>query len=301
VPDWNSLVDEVQDAGATHDIVRRKYLKRLQQYTKRNVIVYYSAWLQKSSLARKGVSGFEINDLDKNALMATIYQLDRDKGLDLFLHTPGGDIAATESLVDYLHSLFGEDIRVVVPQLAMSAGTMIAFAGREIVMGKHSSLGPFDPQLGGTPVMAIIDEWNRATEETRVDSVRGQFWAQIIRNYPPGLVGSAEHLRDWAQSLVTKWLTECMFKDKDDPAACAKEVVDELGSHAATKAHNRHISAQKARDLGLNVAMLENDQRLQERVLTVHHACMLSLSDQPIIKLIENHNGIAYNQLYELT
>jgi len=35
---------------------------------------------------------------------------DRSKGLDLILHTPGGDIAATESLVDYLHKMF-DDIR----------------------------------------------------------------------------------------------------------------------------------------------------------------------------------------------
>ena len=48
--------------------------------------------------------------------MLTINKLDRTKGLDLILHTPGGDIAATESLVDYLYSMYGKDIRVIVPQ-----------------------------------------------------------------------------------------------------------------------------------------------------------------------------------------
>ena len=42
--------------------------------------------------------------------------------------------------------MFGTDIRAIVPQLALSAGTMVALACKEIIMGKHSSLGPIDPQ-----------------------------------------------------------------------------------------------------------------------------------------------------------
>jgi ClpP class serine protease len=75
--------------------------------------------------------------------------MDRSKGLDLILHTPGGDMAATESLVDYLRQMFGKDIRAIVPQIAMSGGTMIALAWKEILMGKHSNLGPIDPQFSG--------------------------------------------------------------------------------------------------------------------------------------------------------
>jgi ClpP class serine protease len=49
--------------------------------------------------------------------MTVIHNMDRSKGLDLLLHTPGGDIAATESIVDYLRSMFGTDIRAIIPQL----------------------------------------------------------------------------------------------------------------------------------------------------------------------------------------
>ncbi|MHB1126932.1 MAG: hypothetical protein ACYC2T_08230 [Bacillota bacterium] len=52
--------------------------------------------------------------------------MDRSKGLDLILHTPGGEIAATESLVDYLRSMFGSDIRAIVPQIAMSCGLWVS-------------------------------------------------------------------------------------------------------------------------------------------------------------------------------
>lgn len=165
MPNWNQLLDEVRIAGSVYDLTRRKYLRQLQNITGRNVIVYYSAWLQKGDLLSQGVTGFELNDNDKNGFMATIHELDRSKGLDLLLHTPGGATAATESLIDYLRKMFGTDIRAIVPQLAMSAGTMVALACKEVVMGAQSSLGPVDPQIFGLPAHGIIEEFNRAAEE----------------------------------------------------------------------------------------------------------------------------------------
>ncbi|MBX4308663.1 ATP-dependent Clp protease proteolytic subunit, partial [Mycobacterium tuberculosis] len=88
----------------------------------------------------------QITDEDKNGFMLCIHELDRTKGLDLIIHTPGGDSQATIALVDYLRSMFGKNIRAIIPQLAMSAGTMIACSCFEIIMGKQSSLGPIDPQ-----------------------------------------------------------------------------------------------------------------------------------------------------------
>ena len=124
MPSWNELLSEIKAAGSAHDVIRRKYLTKLHDLTKRNVIVYYSGWLQKADLQRQGfVIGLQLNDSDKNGFMSVIHELDRGKGLDLILHTPGGEIAATESLVDYLRKMFGTDIRAIVPQISMSAGT----------------------------------------------------------------------------------------------------------------------------------------------------------------------------------
>src|SRR5271166_1261288 len=104
MPNWNELLEETRAAGSTHDLIRRRYLAVLAEYTGRNAIIYYSGWLQKSQLPH---NVFLVNDDDKNGFMATIHELDRSKGLDLLLHTPGGETSATESLVDYLRSMFG--------------------------------------------------------------------------------------------------------------------------------------------------------------------------------------------------
>jgi ATP-dependent protease ClpP protease subunit len=73
-------------------------------------------------LSKGGLFLSDINDEDKTGFMTTVHRLDRSKGLDLFLHTPGGGIAATQSIVNYLHKMFRYDIPAIVPQMAMSAG-----------------------------------------------------------------------------------------------------------------------------------------------------------------------------------
>ena len=156
MPTWHRLLNEIKERGSTFDVVRRERLKTLAERTGRNVIIYYFGWLQEPK-----IPGTQVSDAGKNGFMTVIHRLDRTKGLDLILHTPGGETAATESLVVYLRVMFGCDIRAVVPELAMSAGTMSAGACREIVMGKHSSLGPIDPQFGGIAVHGVVEEFNR--------------------------------------------------------------------------------------------------------------------------------------------
>lgn len=292
MPNWDQVRSDISAVGSGHDVIRRRYLERLSELTGRNSIIYYSGWLEKSMLAAQGVTGFEVNDSDKNGFMATIHGLDRDKGLDLILHTPGGNVAATESLVEYLCSMF-TDIRVVVPQLAMSAGTMIALSSNRVVMGKHSSLGPIDPQFGGLPAHGIVEEFNRAKKDIQADPSTIPVWQPIIAKYSPTLIGEAEKAISWANEMVKSWLIRGMFAGETDAATKAAQIVDELGSHALTLSHDRHISAAKARDYGVVIELLEEDQDLQDAILAVHHAAIQTLSETPAMKIIENHRGIA--------
>jgi hypothetical protein len=285
---WNDLLDELREAGSPFDIIRRKYLKQLHEVTGRNVIAYYSGWLQKA-----GNPSLGINDADKNGFMTTIHGLDRDKGLDLMLHTPGGETAATESIVDYLRSMFKNDMRAIVPQLAMSAGTMIACACKQIVMGKHSSLGPIDPQLNGMAAHGIIEEFNQAQKDIKNDPSFIHVWQPIFHKYQPTLIGECAKAIQWSETMVKEWLTTGMFGGQPDAAVKVKKVMQELASHALTLSHARHLSASKCKDLGLDVVMLEDDPKLQDAVLTVHHAMIHTLSSTNAVKIIENHNGVA--------
>jgi ClpP class serine protease len=289
---WNEVLNEIRVSGSTHDVVRRKYLNNLFDITGRNVIAYYSGWLQKP-----GQHGIELNDADKNGLMNAINGLDRSKGLDLLLHTPGGETAATESIVDYLRSMFGSDIRAIVPQLALSGGTMIACAAKEIIMGKHSSLGPIDPQFHGIPAHGVVEEFRRAHAEIKDDPSKAAVWQPIIAKYQPTLIGECEKAIDWSYEMVKEWLTTGMLEGEENAEEIANGIITELGDHALTKSHARHISIERCKQIGLKVSSLENDDDLQDGVLSVHHAFIHTLSSTGAYKIIENHQGIAFVQM----
>ena len=290
MPSWYQVLEEIQNCkeGNPFDYVRRKYLKELHEITGRNVIAYYSGFLQKP-----GLTATSINDEDKNGLMTTIHGLDRSKGLDIILHTPGGDVAATESIVDYLRKMFGTDIRAIIPQLAMSAGTMISCACKEIIMGKQSSLGPIDPQFGGIPAQGIIEEFERAVYEIKKDPSTIPIWQVVVSKYHPTFIGECEKAINLSEHLVNCWLISGMFNGDHDAADKASNIVAELNNHQNTKTHARHIPIDECQKIGLKIITLEDDQAFQDIVLTIHHTYMHSFANSTALKIVENHEGKA--------
>ena len=293
MPNWNEVLKEIGKCQRRDalDYIRRKYLKRLHKKSHRNIIAYYSGWIQKP-----GLRGSIIDDGDKNGFMTTIHLLDRTKGLDLIIHTPGGSVGATESIINYLHSMFGSNIRAIIPQIAMSGGTMIACACKEIIMGKQSNLGPIDPQYNGIPTEGVKEEFERAKEEIKKNPSTIPLWQAIFSQYHPTFIGECEKAIAWSKEVVEECLQKVMFKGSKDAKKKASEVVKKLHDHVAHKSHDRHIHMQDCKStIGLKVLSLEDefDDEFQDLVLTVHHAYMHTFSQSTAIKIIENHNGIA--------
>jgi len=296
MPNWNEIGKEIEDgqrAGKLiYDTIRRKYLDALHGLTGRNVIIYYSGWLQ--AVGRLPPQALALTDHDMIGFMSACNGVDHKKGLDLILHTPGGEIAATQAIVSYLHQMFTE-VRVVVPQLAMSAGTMIACSAKSILMGKQSSLGPIDPQINGLPAHGILEEFNQAHAELKADPSRAMVWQPIIAKYQPTLIGECQKAIHLSEQLVSQWLENGMLKDQPDRSQKAMDIVTKLGDHAITLRHERHLSVDECQQIGLTIERLEESQDLQDAVLSVHHACMHTLSSTGTMKIIENHCGQAFN------
>lgn len=238
--------------------------------------------------------GAGINDEDKNGFMNAVNGLDRSIGLDLVLHTPGGETAATESLVDYLRQMFDGNIRAIVPQLAMSGGTMMACACKSILMGKQSSLGPVDPQFNGIPAHGVLEEFKKAHEEIRGDMSKIPVWQPIIAKYSPAFIGECQKAVSWSETLVREWLASGMLEQDEKRDEKIERIVEELTNHALTLSHARHLSPATCSDMGLKIEMLEENQPLQDAVLSLHHAYMLTMSQTAAFKIIENHQGAAF-------
>jgi len=297
MPSWGEILNELNESdtgqGPDFDGVRRKNLSDLNRLPKRPVIIYYSAWLQnpdpQTAITLADIQGF----------METVRGLEYDRGIDLILHLPGGEAETACRIVEYLRAKFTGEIRAFVPIASMSAGTMLALGCDTIVMGEHSQLGPTDPQIpqqsGGiiryVPTQAILQQFAKAQDEINENISALAVWTPILGQYGTSLLAECEAHQQLAESLVERWLSTWMLKDDQEKAKKAAEWFNDFNTHLS---HSQGINREQAGDQGIVVERLEDDNELQDAVLSIHHTTMHTLGSTNAIKIIENHKGKAF-------
>ena len=294
----HQITQEILDARNTaQDVVRRKYLRELSEYTGRDTILYCTAH---STPKAEGVpqNALSLVTEDIQGFMTAIHDLKGDK-LDIIIHSPGGHVEAVEQIINYLRAKYSH-IRAIIPQSAMSAATMLACACDEIVMGKHSAIGPIDPQLSfpspngffTAPAHSILNEFNQAKKEIAADPKTAPLWIPKLSTWPAGFLDICEKTIKLAKDRVAQWLESYMFHGEAGAKAKAKDIAEWLGTFDNHLTHGRPISIETALSHGLKIAKLESDQELQERVLSVFHSAIVTIEITNTVKIIENNKGV---------
>src|SRR6266568_6024701 len=309
MPSWGGILKEIsdlkqRDPARALDLVRRKYIASQYAHSKRAVILYATKWTQ----ASEGVPPemVSVTEGDIQGFMEVLHGV-KETSLDLIIHSPGGSLAAADACVQYLRSKF-HYIRVFVPHAAMSAATMLACAADEIVMGKHSFLGPIDPQLimntslgaRSIPAQAILDQFEMARTECQ-DPARLAVWLPMLQQYGPDLLVQCRNVSELSKELVRNWLGNYMFKNDTDSAAKADQIATWLGDHTKFKTHARYLNRDLLREKGFKIVDLESDKGQQDYILSLFHAVTHTFTNSAAVKIIENHLGHAYiNQVQQI-
>lgn len=297
MPTINDVQKEIMHAkGHAQDSVRHKYLGQLAAHTERDTIIYASAFSSHKGPEIPG-QALAVTLEDMQGFMSAVHGLKNDK-LDLILHSPGGSMEAADQIVQYLRGKY-KHIRAIIPQNAMSAATMIACACDEIVMGKHSALGPIDPQVTfptstgsfTAPAQAILDEFEQAKKEVAANPATAPLWVTKIQGYPHGFLSICATTLELSQKKVADWLDANMFKRLHADKKPGASIAAWLANTKEHKTHGRPVTIGMAKDIGLKVTALEKDQDLQELVLSTFHATMVTFSVSSCVKIIENHAG----------
>lgn len=305
MPTWGEIGREIAETPAQpptspFDIVRRKYLKELADYSGRSTIAYMTAGFAPPQGAVPPDIQISI-DPDQQAFMEVVHGLPRDIPIDLLLHSPGGTSEAAETLIEYLRGRF-PGLRVIVPLAAMSAATMMAMGADSIVMGSHSQLGPIDPQLTivtpqgprTAPAAAIRAQFEAAKLDLAQHPENLSAWLPILSALAPALLQVCDDSEALAKTMVASWLERYMFAGRDDAAAEAAVVAAKLSDYPTNMSHARRIGRDELRTMGLEIVDLEDDQVLQDLVLSVFHSVSHTFDQTGTVKLVENHLGRAY-------
>jgi hypothetical protein len=291
MPSWNELVNEFEKQPA--EFLRVKLQESLNKIGElrdgRNVIFYASAFLQKPEVPGTFI---QITYEDLNGFMSTLYGMQWDKGLTLLLHTPGGLPTAAETIVEYLFQKF-DYIEVIIPTYAMSAGTMISLAANKIIMGRQSQLGPIDPQMpmGERFVSAqsIVDQFEKAKNEILENPKMAHVWYPILQSIGPALLQEAQNALNYSQRIVENWLKSRMFAYREDKEKLAQEAAKFFRDASVHLSHGRRISREEARQQEIIIEDLEDNQELQEHVLTAYHLITIAFEKSPATKIIESN------------
>ena len=168
-------------------------------------------------------------------------------------------------------------------------------------MGKHSFLGPIDPQfimhtsLGARsiPAQAILDQFELAKTECK-DASKLAVWLPMLQQYGPDLLVQCQNVSALSRDLVQNWLKTYMFNGDADSADQAARIASWLANHAEFKMHGKYINRDVLRAHGLRVTSLEDDKEQQDFVLSIFHATTHTFANSSAVKIIENHLGSAY-------
>jgi hypothetical protein len=200
---------------------------------------------------------------------------------------------AVETIGEYLLSKFTRS-DVIVPTMAMSAGTMLSLAADEIIMGRPSQLGPIDPQMPigqrSVSARAIVDQFETARTEILADQRAAHLWAPVLQALGPALLQEAKNALDYSEKMVARWMEKRVFAGRSDAVQLAAKTASYFNA-SQHKSHGQRIDRDEARTQSLNVTDLEGDQQLQELVLTAYHLCTILFETGPLVKVMADDRG----------
>ena len=219
-------------------------LREIEKYFDSDVIFYYG----------------EINPSLDKSFRDFIEEIKKDdefdrKRITIVLNTPGGSAETVEKMVSIVRFHY-EEVYFIVPDYAMSAGTIFCMSGDKIFMDYSSSLGPIDPQVyngnNWVPALGYLDKVDELIEK----SANGQLTEAeflILQKVDLAEIRSYEMAKELTISLLKEWLVNFKFKNWNfhktsnfevtlkEKKVRAEEIAKLLGNNKLWHSHGRSI------------------------------------------------------------
>lgn len=219
----------------------------------------------------------------ENIFLDFIEDLKKDKKksntLTILLKTPGGHAETVEKLVNIMRTHYDE-VNFVVPEYAMSAGTIFCMSGDKIFMDYSSSLGPIDPQVyngkNWVPALGYLEKVNELMNKINAGgNIQAEYL--LLRDQDLAMLRSYEQARDLTISLLKEWLVKYKFKNwnthrtdvtkigttvtQQEKQARAEEIARDLNNNGKWLSHGRFIGIETLKnDLRLEIEDYSNDK-----------------------------------------
>jgi hypothetical protein len=209
--------------------------------------------LQADAIAIVSPILFGIDGLFKRAIEQFSIKLPR---IAIILDTPGGIAEVVERMVSTIRHHYAE-VYFVIPDRAMSAGTIFSMSGDKIFMSYFSVLGPIDPQIEKdgklVPALSYLNQYYRLCAKAENGQLNTAEYA-LLSKLDLGELHQFEQARELSIDLLENWLSQFKFKDwanhsssgeivtPDEKRTRAKEIGVALSNNERWHSHGRGIS-----------------------------------------------------------
>jgi len=268
-----------------------------------------------SYIIRFGHPKAQITSADIAPFDSILSSLNKAEELNVILHGPGGDGSVVEKMVEMCRDHLprhSQKLRIIVPNIAKSAATVLALGADTIIMGYCSELGPIDPQVpvvnsgvtqyisalayveARNSIMRNIDDASKKNEP-----VIGYMQQLSGLNIP--FIQEMENLIHFAENTATRLLDKYMLRSRIEDSALREKKAREISSKLLSKElfpiHGHFINAETAKNnLELNVDILEKTDDLWKMIWEYYTRAEVQMNIPPSpdsvkIKLFESSSA----------
>ena len=220
--------------------------------------------------------------IDHRVRLAVENLSNRRNSLLVIIDTPGGIVEVAERIVNTLRHYYCE-VKFLIPDKAMSAGTVLVMSGDGILMDHFSRLGPIDPQvyIEGKPtaisVLSYLEQFDRLVKKSQEGTLTS---AELVLLQKLDLADLRQYelAAELSVSLIREWLVQYKFKDwsthsktgedttLEEKKNRAEEIARALNDQGRWGTHNRMINRDTLTQMGLRIDALETYQELHTLV-----------------------------------
>ena len=256
-------------------------MKPLDQYIKNQLEAYISR-LERilncdiMSIISPIVPGLEIIVRDAIEKLS-----DKKEGLAIVIETAGGIVEVVERMVNTIRHHYKE-VTFIVPNVALSAGTVFVMSGDKILMDYFSCLGPIDPQIEKdgklVPATSYLLQFERLNEKAKLGELTTAEYA-LLSKLDLGELHQFEQARELSVELLKRWLSKYKFKNWERRRSTgetvsmemkeqrAKEIAEGLNDPERWHTHGRGINKDTLiRELRLLINDFSDVEGLKEEV-----------------------------------
>lgn len=269
----SSLLDKMEDGREFESLLNYQYenlnflteirrsISEIENIRKVPLVCYIANVVKPRNVP---VSIDDSDDLPFNEMIASLPK--EIEEIDIAIVIPGGLAHQVAKFVNALRPRF-EKVNFIILNKAMSAGTIFALSGDEIVMTKQSQIGPIDPQVRNRngefvpaqSILTLIEEIKKRGEEA-IKKGNQPAWTdlQILRGIDPKSIGNAMSASNYSIQLVEEYLNNFKFKIWEKHSSNGRPVTPEekkkranviaslLCNHSEWKNHGHAITREAA-------------------------------------------------------